>query len=111
MVAPGDVLHDQAEGLLDQRGESLHLVKSSMDQGDGLYTATFDDSGKMNVAFTSKAELVARDAEAAQKRGIKTTCSGVKSKNTDDLNWAIAQLGTNAEGVHFSSKRWDWVHK
>jgi hypothetical protein len=111
LFAPHDVSLTQVEQLHDKRDESLYQAESSMDQGDGLYTARFDDTGKMTVAFTSKAELVARDAEALKKRSIKTWCSGAKSKNTQDLNWAIAQLGKNAQGVHYSAKYWGWVHK
>lgn len=111
LVAPEDVLPNQAEEVHDKRDKSLHQAESSMDQGDGLYTARFDDTGKMTVEFTSKAELVARDAEALRKRKIETWCAKRQSAKTHDLDWAIEQLGKNAQGVHYAARHWGWVHK
>ncbi|KAH7408641.1 hypothetical protein DE146DRAFT_384798 [Phaeosphaeria sp. MPI-PUGE-AT-0046c] len=100
-----------APPMLDQGGHSLDHRYTSLDQGNGLYIASFNDAGKINVTFTSKAVLVANALveKSNEEAEWDFHCSGI-SKNAYDLNWANEQLGKNAHGVLWPANNWGWVH-
>lgn len=106
MLDQGERSLDRRDTWTDQSEASVEQHDSLLDQGDGLYIASVDDTGKINVTFTAKADLL-------EKRNIEADwdyhCKGF-AKNVYDLNWANEQLGENAEGVRWPAKHWGWVH-
>jgi hypothetical protein len=119
--------------------ESLHVAAPAiptsawtipyelMYQGDGFYTATFDETGfQVDVNFTPMSELtptaellakaraegnlepVSSSTNSLHKR--KTICSGHYSGNINDLDGANIQLAHNGDGKTYMARSWGWVH-
>jgi hypothetical protein len=112
----------------DPAPKNFTIAKSLMQQGNGLYLATFDDSGKASVEFTPAAQLPAINStlpainitlttenptmmsiRALRKRG-EVHCDRKDSKNTGDLNWANVQLANNVKGQNYKYQ-WGWYHQ
>ncbi|KAL5120078.1 hypothetical protein ACEQ8H_001903 [Pleosporales sp. CAS-2024a] len=105
---------------------AFDLPSDVFDQGDGFYSATLNESGKIHVTFTKKEVLLARndsagastfvseigtahDARALSKRDGVECVDGV-SKSLTDLDWANVQLAKNADGHYYDPNHWGWVH-
>ncbi|EAT87637.2 hypothetical protein SNOG_05246 [Parastagonospora nodorum SN15] len=101
----------------DPAPKNFTIAKSLMQQGNGLYLATFDDSGKASVEFTPAAQLPAINSTIPAINGTLTTenptvmsiralrkrgevhCDRKDSMNTGDLNWANVQsISDNCHG-------------
>jgi hypothetical protein len=128
--APPDNPHENDEGSLDLR-DGLHdhsetavaqlaIPDHLRDQGDGFYSAIFDDTGKINVTFTPKDVLLAgKPAHAYEKRdlpqqgsyGHEYHCGPGASGAWRDLGWACDELAKKVNGVHYRKNSWQWVHK
>ncbi|POS68880.1 hypothetical protein DHEL01_v212726 [Diaporthe helianthi] len=93
-------------------------------QGDGFYSASFNESGVAEVKFTPLSEVLTDEPEASvsaetlsardsnlDKRA--TTCSGRFAVNQGDLDTANRQLRDNAVNMGASQGawgHWGWVH-
>ncbi|KAH5028609.1 hypothetical protein HBI75_135660 [Parastagonospora nodorum] len=111
----------------DPAPKNFTIAKSLMQQGNGLYLATFDDSGKASVEFTPAAQLPAINSTIPAINGTLTTenptvmsiralrkrgevhCDRKDSMNTGDLNWANVQLANNVKGQDYKYQ-WGWYH-
>jgi hypothetical protein len=97
-----------------------------LDQGDGVYFASYNETGVIDVDFTPMAEfekrmaeldargpveqLSARDTHGLTKRDAVIKCSGRKSNAEGTLHEANRQLASNADAKrHYGANQWGWV--
>lgn len=89
------------------------------DQGNGHYSASYDETGKISVIFTPMDELFVKNiTDANTKRklpekgmyGYKYGCSG-ESDSWLDLGRASDALAAKVNGVNYKKHSWQWVHK
>jgi hypothetical protein len=95
------------------------LDASVYDQGDGFYTAIFNETtAKMDVVYTPMAEFDTTALEAVPQLDTRnthelgkrdTTCSGAVSFHTPDVDAANIELANNANGREYGYKEWGWV--
>jgi hypothetical protein len=97
---------------------TIALEPSTFDQGDGFYSAVFDDAGVANITYTPFTDadlaasaplpqLEARSTVNIDKRD--TTCSGAVSFDTPSLDAANREAANNANNKEYSYKAWGWV--
>jgi hypothetical protein len=97
------------------------ILQNDLDQGDGFYAAVMDDdTGKVNITFTPKDVILARDAlsddpaamviRTLQKRDGVECVDGV-SKNQADLDFATRKVAEGVEGQRYDPTVWTWFHK
>ena len=97
------------------------IQPDEFDQGNGFYAAILDeDTGKVNITFTPKDMLLARNAvsdnpttksiRALEKRdGVE--CVDGESKNKADLDYATRRVAEGVEGQRYDPTVWTWFHK
>jgi hypothetical protein len=86
-------------------------------QGDGFYTATFDEAGVANVTFTPFAELTAKvpapvtgNVDTVLDGPTSITCSMNSPSSLYDLDAANIALA-NAAPNGYNDNAWGWVHR
>jgi hypothetical protein len=95
----------------------LTISNELLFQGDGFYTATFDDAGVANVTFTPFAELTGKvpapvtgNVDTVLDGPSSTICSKNHPENVDDLDAANVALA-NAAPNGYNDNAWGWVHR
>jgi hypothetical protein len=95
---------------------SAAIAPELVDQGDGFYRASYNESGHINVEFTPMAELtkrvptkeyIARSTQVVKRDG--TECGAGKSNNIFNLDHANDQLAHNEDGQYVDAGSWGWV--
>lgn len=101
----------------------LAIPTNLREQGDGLYVASRDESGNINVNFTPMEVLAASNLtgntapslgsfEVPNSKVYKYdyNCTGT-SKNEYDLVWAHEVVGKFVSDAKFPDGTWVWMHK
>jgi hypothetical protein len=106
----------------------LSVPSNLREQGDGFYTATFDEAGDPTVKFTPLAELTltvenfanapapvtenlfAKSTDSLFKRQSFRHCEARQSGDVEKLDHANVQLAHNVNKVNYLYNHWAWVH-
>jgi hypothetical protein len=106
----------------------LSVPSKLREQGDGFYTATFDEAGNPTVKFTPLADLtptaeilvnvpapvtknlVTKNTDSLLKRQSFSHCDERQSGDVPKLDEANVQLAHNVDKVNYLLNHWAWVH-
>lgn len=97
---------------------SATIPPELLDQGDGVYIASLNETGHVNVEFTPSAGLTKRvlvkdvvgpSPTHGLHRRDGVTCSGREALDLKSLNQANVDLSNNMNNKTYNKVDWGWV--